>query len=263
MHILEKYKQRIATANSLLCVGLDSRIDRLPERFLQAEHPQFDFNRWIIEETHHVALAYKPNLAFYESVEGYRSLQLTLDYLRGYHPDIVTIADAKRADIGSTNEGYVQSIFDELGFDAITLNPYLGREALEPFLEREDKGCIILCRTSNPGAERIQELNVDGKALWQHIAYEVATTWNSAQNCMLVIGATHPQALAQVRQLVGDMLLLVPGIGAQGGDLAQTLQAGLNVQGHGLIINASRSIIFSESPRQTAQELFNAINRHR
>jgi orotidine-5'-phosphate decarboxylase len=263
--IIEKYNRRVERVNSLLCVGLDSRFDRIPERFQQAAQPQYAFNRWIIDQTHAYASAYKPNIAFYEArgLAGLRDLQLTLDYLRDTHPDIVTICDAKRADIGSTNEGYVTAIFDTLGFDAVTLNPYLGREALEPFLERADKGCIILCRTSNPGAGELQDLVVGDRPLWEEVARQVVTGWNSKGNCMLVAGATYPDELRRVREIGGDMILLVPGIGAQGGEVEQTVRAGLNSAQRGMIINSSRSIIFDPDPAEAAHALRDAINRYR
>lgn len=263
MHILDKLSQRLNKANSLVCVGLDSRLDRLPARFDAEPSPQFAFNQWIIDQTHAHVLAYKPNLAFYEGVSGYAALQQTMDYLRGNYPDIVTIADAKRADIGSTNEGYVKSIFDEMGFDAVTLNPYLGQEALLPFLERSDKGCIVLCHTSNAGASEFQGLLVDGRPLWLHVAERVSNHWNDHRNCMLVVGATQSAVLGQVRDVVGDMSILVPGIGMQGGDLAGVLAAGLNAQRAGLIINASRSIIFSENSQNAARLLQGEINARR
>ncbi|MBN2471051.1 MAG: orotidine-5'-phosphate decarboxylase [Anaerolineae bacterium] len=263
--VIEKYNQRVDAVDSLLCVGLDSRLDRLPARFQNDPHPQFAFNRWIIEQTHAVTGAYKPNIAFYEArgEAGITDLALTLDFLRAHHPDILTICDAKRADIGSTNEGYVTAILDTLGFDAVTLNPYLGREALAPFLTREDKGCIILCRTSNPGAGELQDLLVDGRPLWQVVAESVRDTWNGRGNCMLVAGATYPDELAQIRSIVGDMPLLVPGIGAQGGDIAATVRAGLDSQGRGMIINSSRGIIFAEDPGAEARVLRDAINQYR
>lgn len=263
--IIDKLNHRIDAANSLLCVGLDSDFSRLSERFTHFEYPLFAFNRWIIEQTHPYVCAYKPNIAFYEArgVAGWRDLKLTLDYLRTQHPDILTICDAKRADIGSTNQGYVTAIFDELGFDAVTLHPYLGQEALQPFLDRQDKGCIILCRTSNPGAGELQDLTVDGQPLWQVVARRVSAQWNRHGNCMLVVGATYPEELALVRALVGEMTLLVPGIGAQGGDVARVMQAGLNAAGSGLIINSSRGIIFNDDPGQAARDLRDAINRHR
>ena len=211
--VVEKYDQRAAAVESLLSVGLDSAYERLPERFRGDDNPQFAFNRWIIEQTHPYVSAYKPNIAFYEARgdQGLRDLKLTLDYLREQHPDILTICDAKRADIGSTNAGYVTAIFDWLGFDAVTLHPYLGKEALQPFLERRDKGCIVLCRTSNPGASELQDLLVDDKPLWQVVAESVSRDWNANGNCMLVVGATYPYELRQVRAVVGDMPCLCRG----------------------------------------------------
>jgi orotidine-5'-phosphate decarboxylase len=263
--IIAKYNARVDAIDSLLCVGLDSAPDRIPARFQDAESPQFAFNRWIIEQTHAYASAYKPNIAFYEAAgeAGLRALALTLDYLRTEHPAILTICDAKRADIGSTNAGYVTATLDRLGFDAVTLHPYLGQEALQPFLSRADKGCIILCRTSNPGAGELQDLDVGGKPLWQVVAERVRDEWNALGNCMLVVGATYPDELRQVRALVGDMPLLVPGIGAQGGDVQATVRAGLDSQGRGLILNSARGIIFADDPGQAARELRDEINRWR
>lgn len=263
--IIEKYNRRADAANSLLCVGLDSSFDRLPSAFTTQPNPQFAFNRHIIEQTHAYAAAYKPNIAFYEARgdAGWQDLALTMDYLRATHPDILTICDAKRADIGSTNEGYVSAILDELGFDAMTINPYLGGEAVAPFLARADKGIIVLCRTSNPGAGELQDLLVDGKPLWHVVAERVRDNWNDNGNCMLVTGATYPQELAQVRQIVGDMPLLVPGIGAQGGDVEATVKAGLDSAGRGMIINSSRGIIFAGDPAAAARETRDAINRYR
>ncbi|MCL4254923.1 MAG: orotidine-5'-phosphate decarboxylase, partial [Anaerolineae bacterium] len=176
---------------------------------------------------------------------------------------IFTIADAKRADIGNTNTGYVRAIFDELGFDAITLHPYLGKEALSPFLERKDKVSIILCRTSNPESGEFQNLMVDGKPLWRLVAERVATHWNTNKNCMLVMGATYPQELDGLRDVIGDMPLLIPGIGAQGGDLTGVMRYGIAKNNLGLIINASRSIIFAQNPAYEAQTLQTQINGFR
>jgi len=264
-NVIDKYNSRADTVNSLLCVGLDSEYERLPERFKDAQLPQFAFNRWIIEQTYWYVSAYKPNMAFYEArgEEGLRSLVMTMDYLRYQHPDILTICDAKRADIGSTNQGYVAGLLDRLGFDAITLNPYLGREALAPFLNRADKGCILLCRTSNPGASEFQDLKIEGKPLWRVVAERVAQEWNTNNNCMLVAGATYPDELRAIRAAVGEMTLLVPGIGAQGGDVEQTVRAGLNTQKKGMIINVSRSILFAENPQHEAETLRDQINQYR
>jgi orotidine-5'-phosphate decarboxylase len=263
--VIDKYNRRAKAVNSLLCVGLDSDYERLPERFKAAESPQFAFNQWIIDQTHPYASAYKPNIAFYEArgEAGLTGLALTSAYLRDHHPDILTICDAKRADIGSTNQGYVTAIFDRLGFDAVTLNPYLGREALDPFLARADKGCVILCRTSNPGAGEFQDVESGGVPLWQIIAERVRDHWNAHGNCMLVAGATYPDELRRIREMVGEITLLVPGVGAQGGDVERTVRAGLNAAGLGLIVNSSRGIIFSDDPGDSARALRDEINRFR
>lgn len=265
MSIYEKYERRVTEVNSLVCVGLDSQIERLPARFLTREHPQFEFNQWIIQQTHTFVSAYKPNMAFYEArgAAGWQELALTMQYLREQHPEILTICDAKRADIGSTNEGYVTAIFDDLGFDAVTLHPYLGQEALNPFLNREDKACIILCRTSNPGAGELQDLRVEGKPLWQTVAEKVSQDWNTNNNCMLVVGATYPDEMRQIRQIAGEMTFLVPGIGAQGGEVEKTMRAGLNRARRGMIVNSSRGLIFADNPGEAAKHLRDGINRYR
>lgn len=262
---LKKFQKIIKQSNSLVCVGLDSNLEKIPLPFQGKRYPQFEFNKWIIDQTHDLVAAYKPNLAFYEArgVAGWEDLALTMNYLGQHYPEIFTIADAKRADIGSTNEGYVKAIFDELNFDAITLHPYLGQEALAPFLNRKDKVSIILCKTSNLGGGEIQDLVVDGQPLWQVVATKVSQQWNKNNNCMLVVGATYPHELSKVRSVVGDMPLLIPGIGAQGGDLIATLTAGLTKDKKGLLINSARDIIFSTSPRQAAQDLKEAINAQR
>ena len=191
------------------------------------------------------------------------ALRRTMAWLRERHPDILTICDAKRGDIGSISSAYASAIFDGLGFDAVTLNPWLGRDALAPFLERSDRICIILCRTSNPGAGEFQDLPVSGRPLWQEVVLAVSERWNENGNCMLVMGATQPQELAQARQLAGDMPMLVPGIGAQGGEVAATMRAGLDAQGGGLIINAARSIIYAADPGVAARALRDEIDQER
>ena len=265
MSIIDKYNRRADSANSLLCVGLDSALDKLPERFRSDQHPQFAFNRWIIEQTHLYISAYKPNIAFYEARgdSGLSDLKLTLDYLHEHHPDIFTICDAKRGDNHVSNAGYVAAIFDNLGFDAVTLHPYLGKEALQPFLDRRDKGCIILCRTSNEGAGELQDLLIDGKPLWQIVAEKVYDDWNANDNCLLVVGATYPHEMRHIRALVGDMTLLVPGIGVQGGSVEEVVKAGLNTRRKGLIINAARSVIFADDPAAESRALRDEVNRYR
>jgi len=265
MTFAEKYTARSRNVQSMLCVGLDSDIEKLPERFRLQDQPQFEFNKWIIDQTHDLVAAYKPNMAFYEArgAQGIAELQSTMEYLKEKYPDIATICDAKRADIGNTNTGYINAIFDQMSFDSITLHPYLGQEALQPFLDRSDKGCIILCRTSNPGAGEFQDLLIQDVPLWQTVAHAVATKWNAHKNCCLVVGATYPKEMAVIRKTVGDdMLFLVPGIGTQGGDVASVMKAGMNSKGEGLIINAARSINFSDNPRQAAQALRTELLTH-
>ncbi len=245
MNFQEKLDAIVKKNNSLLCVGLDQG--------------EFEFNQKIIDQTHDLVCAYKPNFAFYEVLgsKGWENLKKTVEYIQHYHPGVVTIADAKRADIGNTNNGYVTAIFDELKFDAVTVNPYFGQEALQPFLDRKDKGIIILCRTSNPGSGEFQNL------LWEKVARNVVKDWNKNNNCLLVVGATYPEELKKVREIVGEMTLLVPGIGAQGGDVTKTVKAGLNLKKAGMIINSSRGIIFAENPRLEAQKLRDEINKYR
>lgn len=263
--IISKYNKRAKKINSLLCVGLDADFTKIPKRFLRNKFPQFEFNKWIIKETHQYATAFKANIAFYEARgdKGIKELKMTMEYLQNNYPDIFTICDCKRADIGNTNQGYVNSLFDWFGFDAITLHPYLGAEALLPFLERKDKGCIILCRTSNKGAGEIQDLKVKNKPLWQIVAEKVSKDWNKNKNCMLVVGATYPKEMKKIRALVGDITFLVPGTGIQGGDIKSVLQAGLNSKGLGLIISSSRGIIFAKNPKKGAQKLCEGIRKHK
>lgn len=266
MQFIEKFEKRARQINSLLCIGLDPDMTQLPSRFLQDPQPQLAFNQWIIRQAAAFAAAFKPNSAFYEArgAQGMRELQLTCQLLREEYPDIPIILDAKRADIGHTNQGYCQLAFEELQVDALTLQPYLGAEALAPFLAYHEKGCIILCKTSNPGSAELQDLKMAaGLPLWQWVAQRVAQEWNQANNCLLVVGATYPAEIQQVRKLVGEMTLLVPGIGTQGGDIEATVKAGLNQQGLGLIINASRAILFAPDPAKAAKELRDQINRYR
>jgi orotidine-5'-phosphate decarboxylase len=240
--------------NSLVCVGLDA--DRT-----KISTDQFSFNKTIIDATHDLVCAYKPNSAFYEN-GNIDQLKKTCDYLKSTYPEIPIILDAKRGDIGHANIGYIEYAYDFLGVDAITLHPYLGQDALQPFLDRKDKGCIILCRTSNPGAGEFQNLPVEGKPLYQIVAERVMH-WNTNNNCLLVVGATYAEELAEVRKIIGDMTMLVPGIGAQGGDVKKILKAGLNSKKAGMIINSSRAILYSEDPREEARRLREQINAFR
>lgn len=253
-------------------MGLDSDLGRIPNHLKTDKTPQFSFNKAIIEATHDLVCAYKPGTAFYETrgTQGVEELKLTCDWLRQTYPEIVLIVDAKRADIGSTNAYYAEYIFDYLGADAVTLHPYLGQEALQPFLDRKEKGSIILCRTSNPGAGELQDLQINGKPLYQVVAEKVIKHWNTNGNCSLVVGATYPTELAIVRRMAGDMPFLVPGIGAQGGDIEETMKAGLDSKYAGMIINSSRGIIFAGSgvdfakfAREETQKLREGVNKYR
>lgn len=244
--------------NSLLCVGLDTDLKKISVS-------PFEFNKKIIDATHDLVCAYKPNMAFYESagIEGIESLKKTTGYLTDNFPEIPIILDAKRGDIGNTNEGYVQFAFEYLHADAITLHPYMGKKSLEPFLKREDKMFFILCRTSNEGAGEFQDLKIDNKPLYEIVAEHIVNDWNYNGNCGLVVGATYPEELKKIREIAPGLPLLIPGIGAQGGDVEKTVKAGIDKNGESAIINASRSIIFAKSPREEAEQLRNTINTYR
>jgi len=271
MTFQEKLDKIVKKNKSLVCVGLDSDITKISsgKKSYPVSNPTeqylslLSFNKSIIEATANLVCSYKLNTAFYESIghEGINALKDTCDYLVSKYPEIPIIIDAKRADIGNTNKGYVQFIFTYLSADAVTVHPYLGEEAIRPFLEMKDKGVIVLCRTSNSGAGEFQDLLVDDKPLYKIVAENVSSKWNANKNCMLVVGATYPDELKEVRKIVGDMTLLVPGIGAQGGDLNATLKAGLNSKKQGLMIASSRAIIFSDNPRDEAMKLRNSINK--
>lgn len=262
---IAKLEARMDASGSLLCVGLDPELSRLPAESRADSHPLFRFCREIIDATAPFACAFKPNTAFFEAhgAHGWEQLAMVFAHLRAHHGDHFTVCDAKRGDIGSTNRGYVRSVFDELGADSITLHPYLGREALAPFLERADKASIVLCRTSNSGAGELQDLVAAGKPLWQHVAERVGTEWNAQGNCMLVVGATWPEEMQKIRTIAPSLTFLVPGIGAQGGDVEATVRAGLRPDGKGLTLASSRAILYSESPAEAARQSRNAINAAR
>src|SRR6266851_4040218 len=263
--------------DNFVCVGLDSDYDQLPDAIKagrSVEDALLHFNREIIDATHDLVCAYKPNAAFYEAQgeAGLRALMNTVNYIREAYPRIPVILDAKRADIGSTNLGYVQSAFDGMGVDAITVHPYPGKEALAPFLARKEKGIIVLVKTSNPGSGEFQDLPVgpEQEPLYLVVARHVAQEWNSKGNCVIVVGATYPEELRRARALVGDMPILIPGIGTQGGEVAATVQAGKDSRGWGMIISASRSIIFASkgsdfavATRAATEQLRAEINRYR
>lgn len=238
-----------------VCAGLDSDRSKVPQNI-----GIFEFNKRIIDQTSDLVSSYKFQSAFYEAegAKGWKELKETVEYINQKYPDIPLILDAKRADIESTNKGYVKAIFDELGFDGVTVHPYLGGEALQPFLERKEKGIIILVRTSNPGAGEFQDLLVDNVPLYEVVAKHVVE-WNKNGNLGVVVGATYPKELAIVRKIIGDMPILIPGAGAQGGEIETTVRSGINSKGTGIIINSSRGIIFAENPREATLKLTNQI----
>ena len=237
-----------------LCVGLDPDLARLPPPFARDASPAeaiVAFNRAIVAATHEFVCAYKPNAAYYEALgaDGWPALAGTIAAIKADHPDIPVILDAKRGDIGPTNAGYARQIFDLLGADMATVHPYFGQEALVPFLERRDKGIIVMASNSNPGAGEFQDEIVarTGEPVYLHIARTVAARWNGHGNCMVTVGATYPEKMRRVREAVGDLPLLVLGVGAQGGSLAETIRHGADSRGLGLIISSSRAIIYASA----------------
>ncbi len=268
MTFMEKLSKAWKDGNSLVCVGLDPDKAKLPACVRSLPHPIFEFNRAIIDATCRDVCCYKPQAAYYAGQGVDDELLMTMEYLRKHHPEIPVILDAKRADIGNTTKMYAMEAFDRYGADAVTVNPYMGMDALKPFLDRADKGVVVLCRNSNAGAREIQELRLEnGQFLYQRVAQLIAGPWNYNGNTMLVAGATFPQELGEIRRLVGRTPLLVPGIGAQGGDLEGVLKHGLTGDGTGLVINSSRGIIyassgtdFAEAAAAACRELKNAIN---
>lgn len=252
-----------------VCVGLDSDLAQIPQiikdKYKKTADILFNFNKALIDSTHDLVCAYKPNIAYYDDHigEGLEALKKTIEYIKSKYPEITVIIDAKRADIDSTNLPYTREMFDVLKTDAVTVHPYLGAEALKPFLERQDKGIIVLVRTSNPGAGEFQDLLVGKKPLYQIVAKNIAKNWNKYGNCAVVTGATYPKELAKVRKIIGDIPMLIPGIGKQGGDLEATIKA----SGDRIIINSSRGIIFASKEadfatraREETMKLKTAIN---
>jgi len=236
----------IKKKQSFLCIGLDVDLSKIPTHLLGLEDPIFEFNKAIIEATHHLCVAYKPNTAFYEAygLKGWRSLKKTINYLNTNHPEIFTIADAKRGDIGNTSSMYAKAFFEDLSFDSITVAPYMGKDSIEPFLEFSNKHTIMLALTSNPGAYDFQTITtMDGKPLYQSVL-ETSKSWKNSENLMYVVGATKATYFSEIRKILPDSFLLVPGVGAQGGSLAEVSKYGMNTQ-VGLLVNSSRGIIYA------------------
>lgn len=272
MNFLQKLESSINNNNSLLCIGLDTDINKIPKHLLNEDEPIFAFNKDIIDKTSDLVCCYKANVAFYsaQGISGLHALQLTVSYLKEHYPQVPIILDAKRADIENTSEQYVKEAFDTIGVDAVTVNPYLGLDSLEPFFKRSDKGIIVLCRTSNPGASDFQNLIVNDEPLYISVAKKTAE-WNKEyKNCLMVVGATWPDELKKIREIAPDMFFLVPGLGPQGGNLQKTLQNGLTKEKSGLIIHSARAIIFAsnendfaEKAREEARKLKKEINKYK
>lgn len=270
MHFMQSLKRAWAANNSLVCVGFDPEPSKFPAHL--REHPDavFEFCRAIVNATGDLVCAFKPQIAHFAALSAEDALERLIAHAHAMFPHVPIILDAKRGDIGSTAQHYVTEAFERYDADAVTLNPYLGRDSIQPFLDRADKGVILLCHTSNPGASDLQDLDVGGLPLYQHVARLVAQEWNANGNCALVTGATWPEQLAEVRALVGDIPLLVPGIGAQGGDVEAVVRHGRTADSNGLMINSSRAILyagsgedFAQASRAAAIELRDTINRYR
>ena len=257
--------------DSLVCVGLDPEPARFPAHLRDDPDAVFAFCRAIVDATADLACAFKPQIAHFAALESERALERLVAHIHDAHPGIPVILDAKRGDIGSTAARYAAEAFDRYGADAVTANPYLGRDSLQPFLDRADRGVVILCRTSNPGAADLQDLAMaDGRRLYQHVAATVAREWNAHGNCLLVVGATWPAQLGEVRALVGDLPILVPGVGAQGGDVEAVVRNGRTADGTGLLVSSSRAILYAAdgddhaaASAEAARALRDAINRFR
>jgi len=259
----EELFRNIKRKKSFLCVGLDTDYKKILKLLLHKEYPVFEFNKSIIDATQEYAVAYKPNLAFYEMLgaAGYMSLEMTVTYIRETYPDLFIIADAKRGDIGNTSHMYAHAFFKTLDFDAITLSPYMGYDSISPFLEVKGKWAILLALTSNEGSKDFQQLQVEGgKQLFEKVI-TTSAEWGSVNNIMYVVGATKAEALARIRELIPEHFLLVPGVGSQGGSLQEVSEHGMNDR-CGLLVNASRSIIyadgtnkFEDAARQEASSL--------
>jgi orotidine-5'-phosphate decarboxylase len=239
--------EQIQKKKSFLCVGLDTDINKIPQDLLALEDPVFEFNKQIINKTAEFAVAYKPNTAFYEvyGAKGWQSLERTIQYIKVNYPEIFIIADAKRGDIGNTSANYAKAFFNTLKADALTVAPYMGKDSVEPFLGFEDKWVILLALTSNKGSQDFQYLNTGERLLYQQVL-QTATTWASSEKMMFVVGATHPEELGEIRKMLPDYFFLVPGVGAQGGDLPTVAKYGLS-KDCGLLVNSSRGIIYASN----------------
>ena len=245
---------QIKKKKSFLCIGLDVDLNKIPPHLLKEEDPIFEFNKAIIDATHHLCVAYKPNTAFYEAygLKGWKSLEKTINYLNEKHPEIYTIADAKRGDIGNTSTMYAKAFFEDLAFDSVTVAPYMGKDSVEPFLAFENKHTIMLALTSNEGAFDFQTKKIDNKEVYKQVL-ETSKGWKNSENLMYVVGATKAEYFAEIRKIVPNSFLLVPGVGAQGGNLQDVCKYGLS-ENIGLLINSSRGIIYASQEHNFAEK---------
>ena len=275
MHFMQSLQSAWQRNDSLVCVGLDPTPAKFPAHLRDEPDAVFAFCRAIVDATADLVCAFKPQIAHFAALRAEDALERLVAHIHAAHPGVPVILDAKRGDIGSTAQHYASEAFDRYRADAVTVNPYLGRDSVQPFLDRADKGVVILCHTSNPGAADLQDLVVESTdgarlPLYQHLARTIARDWNAHGNCVLVTGATWPEQLAQVRALAGDMPLLVPGIGAQGGDVEAVVRNGRTAAGNGLLISSSRAILyaghgadFAAAARQATLDLRALVNRFR
>ncbi|QDF99092.1 orotidine-5'-phosphate decarboxylase [Azoarcus sp. DD4] len=270
MHFMTALQAAWQQRDSLLCVGLDPDPAKFPAHLQGRPDAIFEFCAAIVDATADLVCCFKPQIAYFAARRAEDQLEALIDHIHACHPNVPVILDAKRGDIGSTAEQYAVEAFERFKADAITVNPYMGRDSVDPYLAYPDKGVILLCRTSNPGGSDLQFLDVGGEKLYERVARLVAEDWNASGNCGLVVGATFPAEIARVRALTGDMPLLVPGIGAQGGDIEATVKAGRSASGGGLMINSSRAILyagkgedFAAAARAAALQTRDAINAYR
>ena len=246
--------EQIKNKQSFLCVGLDVDLDKIPPHLLALDDPIFEFNKKIIDATHHVAVAYKPNIAFYEAygIKGWQALQKTITYLNEKYPEVFTIADAKRGDIGNTSTRYAKAFFEDLDFDSITVAPYMGSDSVEPFLAFKNKFTIMLALTSNAGGLDFQTLKIGNEELYKKVLKK-SLTWQNSENLMYVVGATRPEYFKEIREIIPNHFLLVPGVGAQGGSLSEVCKYGLN-KDIGLLVNSTRGIIYASNKEDFAEK---------
>lgn len=259
MTFADSVENWVVKNKSFLCVGLDPDLKKIPSEYLKKSQPLFEFNKTIIDATKNLVCAYKPQIAYYAAQGAEAELAETIRYIQSLK--IPVILDSKRGDIGETAEMYAREAFVRYGADAVTVNPYMGGETLVPYLNYDKKGVIVLCKTSNPGSGDLQDLHFNGAPLYELIAQKAVKEWNKNKNVLLVVGATHVEPLQKIRQIVGDMTLLVPGVGAQGGDLKSVLRVGLNSQKRGLIINSSRAILYATGGASLAESAFQSAQQ--